>query len=316
MTKYKNEYSNGIGIGKIKFLKKTLMIFLCFCFFSCSKKYKTIHFNHLDKTFVKLNKADKIAYSRYELSNLEYYFFINDIFPDSAYELRSTTGKREYVIKKEHKKDFEKLYPDSKHWVKNYKYSFNEPGIREYFSNRYFENCPVVNISHKAAVRYCDWLTKEYNTGRKKHVLFRLPTEEEYLVLLKSVQIKYDSDNIDGFVTYRMNMKFRDTKSTSHPINSSIDGNLFLAPVGRIRKSYTNYGRVIQTRQRDIFSKNFKQNNLGIYHIIGNVAEMLDNGTVIGGSWDSFPSEVDSILINKKPHPTIGFRLVMEKLNN
>jgi hypothetical protein len=58
-------------------------------------------------------------------------------------------------------------------------------------------------------------------------------------------------------------------------------------------------------------------NKMGIYDVVGNVAEMVaEKGKACGGSWDDTPEEstIRSVKSYKKPSATIGFRMVMEVL--
>src|SRR6478736_4482820 len=62
-----------------------------------------------------------------------------------------------------------------------------------------FGHYPVVNISHKAAIAYCQWLTDEYNNLKKrkfKKVLFRLPTINEWQIAALGYS-KFKSWNLD-----------------------------------------------------------------------------------------------------------------------
>ncbi|MEM1217159.1 MAG: hypothetical protein AAGJ82_15800, partial [Bacteroidota bacterium] len=57
----------------------------------------------------------------------------------------------------------------------------------------------------------------------------------------------------------------------------------------------------------------YQQNRYGVWHIIGNVEELLDDGSSIGGSWHSLPSEATQVNQHQLPDPRVGFRLVMVK---
>ena len=56
-------------------------------------------------------------------------------------------------------------------------------------------------------------------------------------------------------------------------------------------------------------------NGLGLYDVVGNVAEMIDEkGKACGGSWNDIPEEstIRSVKTYTGPHDTVGFRVFME----
>lgn len=56
-------------------------------------------------------------------------------------------------------------------------------------------------------------------------------------------------------------------------------------------------------------------NNIGLYDVVGNVAEMTsEKGRACGGSWNQLPTEstIRSISDYNKPESTVGFRVFME----
>ena len=64
-----------------------------------------------------------------------------------------------------------------------------------------------------------------------------------------------------------------------------------------------------------ITTASFFPNNVGLYEVVGNVAEMIDEiGKACGGSWNDLPSEstIHSVKPYIRPDATIGFRVFME----
>ena len=56
-------------------------------------------------------------------------------------------------------------------------------------------------------------------------------------------------------------------------------------------------------------------NDIGLYDVVGNVAEMIDeNGKACGGSWNDLPvaCTIRSVSNYSKPSATVGFRVFME----
>jgi gliding motility-associated lipoprotein GldK len=79
----------------------------------------------------------------------------------------------------------EKIYPDTLVWMRDFSYSYNEPMTQRYFAHVAFGNYPVVGISWKQAMAYCNWRTLYLNSfldrkGRMTESGFRLPTEAQW----------------------------------------------------------------------------------------------------------------------------------------
>jgi len=82
--------------------------------------------------------------------------------------------------------DAVRIYPDTTSWIKDFKYSYNEPMFNEYFWHPAYADYPVVGISWKQAKAFANWRTKYRNDflrGEKNKTTvgqFRLPTEGEW----------------------------------------------------------------------------------------------------------------------------------------
>ena len=77
------------------------------------------------------------------------------------------------------------VYPDTTVWIKDFKYSYNEPMHNDYFWHDAYNDYPVVGISWKQAKAFCEWRTMKKNAFQKtknKDLVpqFRLPTEAEW----------------------------------------------------------------------------------------------------------------------------------------
>lgn len=236
-----------------------------------------------------------------EVTNLEYRTFLFDLI---------IQNKRD---------DFFTACPDQTQWVKVLGEGVM-PMQDTYFSHEGFNDYPVVNISRKGAELFCKWLTDETNATlneNQKIEKVRIPTRVEW-VKAASSDGKYlpfpwgTVVNKDGVDCYLANFDASTYPSQSKlPMDFAGDGALYTAK-----------------------TRTYNPNEYGLYNMSGNVAEMVNEmenkendlksnwsgyGTA-GGSW---MNTVEEIKINgpdpypgvEKPHPAIGFRVVVSYMN-
>ncbi|MEI7594351.1 MAG: SUMF1/EgtB/PvdO family nonheme iron enzyme [Bacteroidota bacterium] len=236
--------------------------------------------------------SEKLYAGKYEVSNLLYRIFLND--------LKQT-------------KQFEKLAKaqiDTLNWRDTL--AFNEPYVEYYHKHPAYNNYPVVNVSYEGAELFCSWLTDKYNSFSKrkfKKVKFRLPTLKEW---------ESAAHAGDELSVYPWGGSFlRNTKGQYLCNFSSINNEL--VTTDSIKKTgvcphYLNFDDAA-----DITApvSSYYPNNFGIYNISGNVAEMvIEKGLAKGGSWKSFGYDVriQSAKNYSKSASDIGFRYFMDDL--
>ncbi len=180
---------------------------------------------------------------------------------------------------------YSEYYPDTTQWTNKFPKAFTQPWEAKYFSHDAFNNFPIVNITQEAANAYCNWLTKNYK-GKKK-VIYRLASSEEWLIVAKQIDINKDNvESKDG--SYRANLKFKDQNCQDY--NYDCDGAMLSASVYEYKDKSSNF-----------------------CSMIGNVAEMTEEGKIVGGSWEntlqeSLPGQFQTYQL---PDPRVGFRIVM-----
>jgi formylglycine-generating enzyme required for sulfatase activity len=244
-----------------------------------------IPYKNIEKGMVKLN--EKLYVSDVETTNLSYNLFLQDLVLHKEFDKLN--------ICKSEKVDWRNIVD------KRFKDLSNE----ELFENAKPEDdkCPVQNISYEAAVLYCEWITNVYSnvaTKKKfKNVKFYLPSESEWEKAAQGnslVVMNYPTSN--GFQNekgcYLNNYKLNDDK---------------------YRCAKCDAGNAKDGAHFTVQADTYYPNNLGLFNMSGNVAEMISQkGKAKGGSWEDIPENctIKSVKIYEKPSPAIGFRVFME----
>lgn len=183
------------------------------------------------------------------------------------------------------------LYDSSK-WTVNLTPGFTDPFASLYHSHPAYDDYPIVNISHQAAEEYCKWLTQQYNVQRKRkftQVIFRLPTEEEWIALATG-----DNKGKTGF---------KNDKVTN-------DAGCYLVNIDPGNGDLASDGGFFTVK-----TTSYLPNSNGLYCTLGNVSEMIQKeGIAKGGSWKNTLSEskFDQRQKYDGPNQHTGFRIVME----
>lgn len=204
-----------------------------------------------------------------------------------------------------------------------------------------YDDYPIVNITHAAAKAYCEWLTNQYNnsSGKKKYkqVTFRLPGLKEWQIAALGYK-KFQSWNLD-----ENDVEVGIPENPSDEVSKKsrtipVKGNDILYPWYGVY-DYRNKAQNIKGCWLGNFkvpsdSKNcmvlrpggdgylitgkvatYFPNGMGLYDVVGNVAEMLEeNGKACGGSWDHAPEESTIVSINNysRASGAVGFRVFMD----
>lgn len=233
---------------------------------------------HYATTFIRnsdfVSLSEDVAVSKSEVSNRQYTAFLQAIQNADAALYERCRIRPEGWARKLKEKDA------------------GESLKKLYHDHPAYEDYPVCNITFEGALAYCEWLTTMQ--GDNGSYRFRLPTHSEWKVMRSSVDVDLSTDEGSNTQEYNFNLKF-----TSGYV---ADGSMFAAPIKGCP------GGV------EIVRKKYRQGSKGMYHVVGNVHEMLSSGEYVGGSWDTYPSEVDQLMTISSYDPTIGFRVIRERI--
>lgn len=205
-----------------------------------------------------------------------------------------------------------------------------------------YTSFPAVNISHEAAAIFCQWLTGQYNAspGRKlfSKVKFRLPTLKEWQMAAlgypkfqtwdlqeNMVEVLIPADSLQEAPQHGLRKTIPVGTDILYPWFGSyyyrrspqnhrgcFMGNFKITNPERVcewnRPGYDGWTRMAQTAT-------YFPNDIGLFDVVGNVAEMIDEkGKACGGSWNDPPekSTIHSVKSYRRPDPSIGFRVFMD----
>lgn len=244
---------------------------------------------------------------RMEVTNLQYRTFLFDLL---------IQGRKD---------DFLLAAPDQTLWTRTLDDSlvFFQ---NEYFSNSGYNYSPVVNVSKKGAEMYCKWITSETNKTKKENFInnVRVPQLVEWTYaasnLGKQVTYPWEGEELSTDGMFNANFKLDeyegDLSLIKRQITTRLDGRTTFEYSAGSLLSWTQF---------------YAPNEMGIYHMSGNVAEMVsmrmhpenlqdkkptENQVVTcGGSWMSPVEDLkiynERISDNINGHPSIGFRVVV-----
>ncbi|MCU0352677.1 MAG: formylglycine-generating enzyme family protein, partial [Cytophagales bacterium] len=202
-----------------------------------------------------------------------------------------------------------------------------KPSQWKMLKERTYIEYPVINISHEAALKYCTWLTEQYNQNPNRKygkVRFRLPTLNEWRIAAVGAKQLNATEPL-----------FENLKLTYKPSKEKTIKEIAVAtvkyPWWRVAPQlpHNEHGCYLGNFRVDssscmVFGDGFGftspigsyfANDIGLYDVVGNVAEMIsEKGKACGGSWDHLPQEatITSVTDYDKSEARVGFRVFME----
>jgi formylglycine-generating enzyme required for sulfatase activity len=248
----------------------------------------------INKSFFKTyfyDVTDSVYCGKYEVTNQLYNIFVSGTGSGNAIDCDGWLN----------------LFPYSNYWANNY------------HSHPVFKNYPVVNVSKINAIAFCNWLTVKYNGLSKKKfskVKFRLPTEQEWMEAasvggrnLPYAWNEKSLKDINGNYLANFNPKWKNSENISN--QESVEQHHFFFNYFTDLEDFDGFAVTAPVNS-------YSSNQMGVYCMSGNVAEMVSDVDVTkGGSWGD-KSDYLQVQVKKQyngePSPFVGFRVFMEVL--
>ena len=171
---------------------------------------------------------------------------------------------------------------------------------------------PVVNIRQEAALEYCAYLTRKFNSDPSREfrkVIFRLPTKEEWLKAYKVVKKQeYQGERL-GYLPLKEDSVY---KANNWSAISFFNSNAFKDNSDQMEYLMNDqYVSVFATWPVFYYQQKV---DISIYHLMGNVSEWVQEENIaMGGNWmTSSDAEINKGLMLSSYSPLVGFRVVCE----
>jgi sulfatase modifying factor 1 len=161
--------------------------------------------------------------------------------------------------------DTVKVMPDNNVWAEDFPNSQSDIYVNNYFTNKAFENYPVVGVNWKQARGYSNW--RGYVTGSQDENLkdfglrFNLPTEAQWEYAASGGET--NAETVAGYVAGSTTVNV-----VPSYVNKKSKKNL---PIANFKQAEGSYAKDGSTYTLPV--KSYAPNFFGIYNMEGNVAE-------------------------------------------
>jgi len=198
--------------------------------------------------------------------------------------------------------EYKQSLPDTTVWM-----SHGAPYVKHYLRHPSYHNYPVVGITHAQATTYCQW-----RSDRVNEFYFAKNHKEEY----ETYQRGGSSIEIPEIFNYRLPTDAEWEAVAGLPFSKKAIRKMKNESPYNLKGKPSTAGIDQDDSDTSAPVDSYWPNEKGIYHLVGNVAEMIaEEGLVKGGSFCQTVQEtnVEGAINYDKPMHWIGFRCVCER---
>lgn len=259
-----------------------------------------------------------------EVSNGSYQLFLEDLLRQRKFAMLDSAA-----VAKFKPEDIKTFFPE--------KIDLSKAGIHLTGSDPAFQEYPVVNVSRRAVELYAIWLAQVYNQDPKridgKNVRFRLPTAEEFEYAGRGGKLHAPypwggpyTRNSKGCYLANFNTLLPEHLTSNKYVD--INGQVMESSESQEARKARLDARLAEEKPcgdgtedgglLTVHVDAYFPNDFGLYNMSGNAGEMIaDEGKTMGGSWlhKDYYMQLSIIKEQTMPHPSTGFRLVMEYID-
>lgn len=222
---------------------------------------------------------------KYEVTNAQYQEFLQSTKDNDTYKkgMIDTTVWNEFDMK-------------------------NDPFSKYYHTHPAYLNYPAVGMSKEGAMLYCSWLEQQLNSDEENNVIYHvtLPTRNQLLHV----------SQLDHYANYAWGNDYLANSKSEYKCNFRVIGeeNIVSDEQWEISKTKSKT-RDFRFNQSDFTAPvtSYTPNEIEVYNLNGNVAEMTQDNYVCGGSWIHTGYDVrnESFINYVSPAAYIGFRPII-----
>lgn len=220
-------------------------------------------------------------------------------------------------IKEESLEKYELAKVRNKEWSKQLPNGYVGPMEKTYHSHEAYSAYPVVNVTHEAAVFYCEWLESEINEKllKSQRVKVRLPQKAEFVRAGAGSNFAWHYAWGNNKMTNSEGRYLCNFTRIPYSRMSRGEGDELILKDTKIELDYTSDGAMFIARKNSYYP-----NIHEIYNLNGNVAEWLgdSNNLAAGGSWRDYGYDVrlQSVKSYETASPMVGFRPVITVISD